>query len=94
MIIDSNLYWFDERIFDSNKQLDNFLSSVPTHYDTNAYYKKIQDGRTQIIVERPKGYENLNYLQGEYELETILADMDQAGIDRAVLKIPGCAMNG
>lgn len=90
MIIDSNLYWFDESIFDSSKQLESFLSSVPKHYDTDAYYKKLEDGRTQIVIERPKGFENLNYLQGEYELATILEDMDQAGIDKAILKIPGC----
>lgn len=90
MIIDSNLYWFDESIFASKQKLENFLSSVPKHYDTNAYYKELEDGRTQIVIERPKGFENLNYLQGEYQLSNILADMDQAGIDQAILKIPGC----
>lgn len=90
MIIDSNLYWFDEDLFDSNEQLEGFLASVPKHYDTEAYVKSLEDGRSQIVVERPKGFENLNYVQGEYKLETVLADMDEAGIDKAILKIPGC----
>lgn len=64
--------------------------SVPKHYDTDAYVKTLEDGRKQIVVERPKGFENLNYLQGEYELDTILDDMDSAGVDKAILKIPGC----
>lgn len=90
MRIDSNLYWFDEEIFSSAQSLEEFLASVPKHYDTNAYAKILEDGRKQIVIERPKGYENLNYLQGEYQLEVMLADMDQAGVDKAILKIPGC----
>lgn len=90
MIIDSNLYWFDEQMFTSDERLEAFLASVPKHYDTNAYAQVLEDGRKQIVIERPKGFENLNYLQGDYKLESILADMDAAGVDKAILKIPGC----
>lgn len=89
-MIDCNVYWFDERIFESNQKIEEFLSSVPNHYDTNAYVKKLEDGRKQIVIERPKGYENLNYLQGEYQLDSMLSDMDNAHINQAILKIPGC----
>ena len=32
----------------------------------------------------------MNYLQGEYQLERIIADLDNAHIDQAILKVPGC----
>jgi len=42
----------------------------------------------QIVIEKPKGYENLNY----YELNTDTAKrvelMDEGGIDKAILRIP------
>ncbi|MCY7193709.1 amidohydrolase family protein [Streptococcus gallolyticus] len=90
MIIDSNLYWFDEDIFESEEKMEAFLASAPKQYDTKVHAGTLPDGRQQIIIERPKGFENLNYVQGEYKLETMLADMDLAGVDKAVLKIPGC----
>ena len=34
MIIDSNLYWFDEDIFESEEKMEAFLASAPKQYDT------------------------------------------------------------
>ncbi len=46
--------------------------------------------KKQIIIEEPKGCQNLNYVQGEYRAEKQLEDMDAAGVQKALLKVP-CA---
>ncbi len=88
MIIDANMYWFPEELFEDEEALDRFVAEAPRAYDTKVYLK--HEGATQIIVERPTGYECLNYAQGDYVLEKMLADMDEAGVDKAILKVPGC----
>jgi hypothetical protein len=47
-------------------------------------------GKREVVIEKPKGCQNLNYLQGEYEVAVQLQDMDRAGVDCAVLKTPCC----
>ena len=37
MIIDSNLYWFDEDIFESEEKMEAFLASAPKQYDTKVH---------------------------------------------------------
>lgn len=91
MIIDANMYWFDENIFTDEKLLNQFIEEVKQIDHYNAYAKVNSDNRVQIVIEKPYGKQNLNYLQGEYKLETQLADMDQANVDKAILKMPGCA---
>ena len=90
MVIDANLYWFDETVFDDEKLLNQFINEIPKQYGMNGYVKT-NDGLKQIVIEKPKGSQNLNYLQGEYTLEKIIHDMDQAGVDKAILKMPGCS---
>ena len=48
------------------------------------------EGDKAIRIEKPIGCENLNYFAGDYRLEKQLADMDAGGIDKAVMKLPGC----
>ena len=52
MIIDSNLYWFDEDIFESEEKMLAFLASAPKQYDTKVHAGTLPDGRPQIIIER------------------------------------------
>ena len=52
MIIDSNLYWFDEDIFESEEKMEAFLASAPKQYDTKVHAGTLPDGRPQIIIER------------------------------------------
>ena len=90
MVIDANMYWLPESIFEQDKA-EQFLSEVPKAYGTNAYLTVNQEQNVrQIVIEKPKGYQNLNYAQGDYQLEVQLADMKEAGVDRAILKMPGC----
>lgn len=90
MVIDTNMYWLPETIF-NDEEAEAFLSEVPKAYGTNGYLTENQktNGK-QIVIEKPTGYQNLNYAQGEYVLETQLADMKEAGVEQAILKIPGC----
>ncbi|MFT4004787.1 MAG: amidohydrolase family protein [Lacrimispora sp.] len=89
MVIDANMYWFSEEIFGNDKDMSKFLSEIPCTYGTKGYLK--EDGSVrQIVIEKPPGCQNLNYAQGDYILEKQLQDMEAAGVDKAVLKLPGC----
>ena len=67
MVIDANMYWMPEELFTSESRLQEFLRCIPTQYNMKAYTEEIGDtGRQQIIIEKPVGYQNLNYAQGEY----------------------------
>lgn len=90
MVIDANMYWFPESVFEDRKEADRFLSEIPKIYGTNGYLKENDNGVKQIVIEKPTGYQNLNYIQGDYVLEQMLADLDMAGVDKAILKLPGC----
>lgn len=89
MVIDANMYWFPEELFDDAEALDRFVAESPRTYDTNVYLKQGEDA-CQVVVEKPTGFPSLNYAKGDYILEQMLADMDEAGVDKAVLKVPGC----
>ncbi|MGI6230103.1 MAG: amidohydrolase family protein [Tractidigestivibacter sp.] len=89
MVIDANMYWFPESIFKDDELLDRFVAEAPRAYDTKVYLKD-EGGVRQVVVEKPAGFPSLNYAQGDYVLEKMLADMDEAGVDKAVLKVPGC----
>lgn len=91
MLVDTNLYWFDEHIFADEALLDQFLHELPKQYGLCGYVKTQENGLKQIVIEKPMGCQNLNYMQGEYRLEKQLQDLDAAGVDKAVMKVPGCA---
>lgn len=91
MVIDSNMYWLPESLFENGEELERFLGEVPAAYGMTGYAGRAeQSGNVQITIEKPAGYPNLNYVQGEYRMERQLADMDEGGVDQAILKIPGC----
>lgn len=89
MVIDSNVYWMDESVFEQ-KNDSAFLKELNACKDTVGYFEE-KNGIGQIVVEKPAGCQNLNYVQGEYKLDSILKDMDDFGVDQAVLKMPGCS---
>ena len=91
MIIDANMYWMPEELFTDDSYLQEFLRCIPAQYQVRAYLEEMGDtGKKQIIIEKPAGFQNLNYAQGEYTVEKQIEHMDAAGADHAVLKIP-CA---
>ena len=91
MIIDANMYWIPEALFTDEDLMSEFMHCIPNDLDIWGKGEQIPGtDRKQVVIEEPKGYQNLNYVQGEYILEQQLADMDKAGVDKALLKIPCC----
>ena len=84
MIIDANMYWLPETIFDDESLAARFLAAIPADSPIYGHEKTLEAGQPrQIVIEKPKGYPNLNYVQGDYFLEKQLADMDAAGVEKA-----------
>ncbi|MBD5475024.1 MAG: amidohydrolase [Lachnospiraceae bacterium] len=92
MIIDANMYYIPEELFEDEELLKKFIEEIPVEDGWYGYCQEIPDmnGLKQIVLEKPKGYQNLNYAQHDYILEKQLADMDAAGVDAAFLKMPCC----
>ena len=87
-VIDANLYWFPETLFTDEALAEQFLAEIPAQYSIRGYLKTNADtGVKQYVIEKPAGCENLNYVQGDYQLEKQMADMDRAGVEQAVLKL-------
>jgi len=88
MIIDVNMHHLPEDLFDNEKVLNGFLSTAPRGYGEIASLGTTAKGQRQIIVEKPKGCQNLNYVEGDYSLEMKLKAMDENGVDKAILRVP------
>lgn len=88
MIIDINMHHLPEDLFTNEEILNGFLSTAPRAYGDIAYMGVTDTGARQIIVEKPKGYQNLNYVEGDYSLEKKLQAMDESGVDIAILRVP------
>ena len=90
MIIDANVYWLPKELFTDPDVRDAFCRAVPKEYGVHAIWEKTEDGQVAFRIEKPLGCANLDYFGNDYELGTQLADMDTAGVDIAVMKLPGC----
>jgi predicted TIM-barrel fold metal-dependent hydrolase len=88
VIIDVNMHHLPEDLFDNEEVLNGFLSTAPRGYGEIASMGKTEAGKRQIIVEKPKGCQNLNYVEGDYSLEMKLKAMDENGVDKAILRVP------
>ena len=85
MIIDANMYWIPEALFTDEDLMSEFMHCIPNDLDIWGKCEQIPGtDKKQVVIEEPKGYQNLNYVQGEYILEQQLADMDKAGVDKAL----------
>jgi len=89
LVIDTNIYWFPEEVFSDGTLLGQFLSEVPVGYGTVGKLEQAGD-RRKIVIERPAGCPGVDYVEGEYRLESILRALDGAGVDGAVMKVPCC----
>jgi predicted TIM-barrel fold metal-dependent hydrolase len=88
VIIDINMHHLPQNLFTDQKILDGFLSTAPRGYGEIAYLGTVESGKKQLILEKPKGYQNLNYVEGDYSLEAKIKAMDDAGVDKAILRVP------
>lgn len=88
MIIDVNIHHLPQNLFSDEKILDGFLSTAPRGFGEIASIGTVASGKKQLILEKPKGYQNLNYVDGDYSLEAKLKAMDEAGVEKAILRVP------
>jgi len=90
MIIDDNMHWLPEDLFSNKTLLEDFLMVVPRAYGEYAKLSTIPEtGKQQIVIEKPKGYENLNFGGDHlFRAEERLEIMEKAGIDVAILRVP------
>jgi len=88
MIIDANMHHLPEDLFDNEETLDGFLSTAPRGYGEIASLGVTTKGQRQIIVEKPMGCQNLNYVEGDYNMEMKLKAMDDNGVDIGLLRVP------
>ncbi|MCL1896220.1 MAG: amidohydrolase [Clostridiales bacterium] len=88
MIIDINMHHLPEDLFTNEEMLNGFLSAAPRGFGEIASMGVTESGARQIILEKPKGHQNLNYVEGDYSLEMKLKAMDENGVDMAILRVP------
>ncbi|XBS71437.1 hypothetical protein ABK905_11175 [Acerihabitans sp. KWT182] len=88
-IVDSNMHWLPGDLFSDKDLLNGFLDCVPRQYGVHTRVEQIEGkDLRQLIIEQPKGYQNLNYAEGQYTLESQLADMEKAGVDHVIFRLP------
>lgn len=88
-VIDDNMHFLPTDLFTNEKILNGFLYSAPITLGVKAYLAKTPDGqKDQIVLATESGEEILNYVEGDYTLETKIRAMDEAGVDIAMLRMP------
>ena len=87
-VVDINIHHLPEDLFSNPKILNGFLDSAPRGFGEIARVAELEDGRQQLILEKPAGYQNLNYVDGDYSAEAKLAVMDEAGVDYGIMRVP------
>lgn len=89
MVIDTNVYYLPELFFTDEKWLNHFSQAIESHQDTHVVVTK-ENGQTKIVIEKPIGQPSLDYFQNDYTMTKMIADLDEAQVDLALLKTPGC----
>ncbi len=87
-VVDINIHHLPEDLFSNPKILNGFLDSAPRGFGEIARVAELEDGRKQLILEKPAGYQNLNYVDGDYSAEAKLKAMDEAGVDFGIMRVP------
>lgn len=87
MLIDANVYWFPEVVFEDDALMQRFLGEIP---QGTVGAVREAGGRRRITIERPAGCPSVDYIQGDYRIEPLLAALKDTGVDKAVLKVPCC----
>ena len=89
MIIDANMHWLPEDLFKNESLRDSFINCVPCAHGEYARLTTVSGTKLQqIVIEKPQGVENLNYAENQYDSKIQMKDMDEAGVDTAILRIP------
>jgi hypothetical protein len=89
LIIDINMHMFPDNLFTDEAILESYLRIVPQAYGNFAKLTTLPGtDQRQIVIEKPRGYENLNVCQNFVDAKARLEIMDQAGLDKAILRVP------
>jgi predicted TIM-barrel fold metal-dependent hydrolase len=89
MIIDINMHALPEYLFTDEATLESYLRIAPRAYGEFAKLTTLSGtGKKQIVIEKPRGYENLNFSQNAVDVKARLEIMDKAGLDKAILRTP------
>jgi predicted TIM-barrel fold metal-dependent hydrolase len=91
MIIDINMHVLPEFLFKDEAVLESYLRIVPRAYGEFASVRDLPGGRPgqkQIAIEMPRGYENLNFSDFNFDSVARIKIMDEAGLDKAILRTP------
>ncbi|ERK71507.1 amidohydrolase family protein [Leifsonia aquatica] len=87
-VVDINIHHLPEDLFTNEKILNGFLDSAPRGFGEIARVITMDSGKKQLILEKPAGFQNLNYIEGDYSAEAKLAAMDEAGVDYGIMRVP------
>lgn len=87
-VVDINIHHLPEDLFSNEKILNGFLNSAPRGFGEIASVFTMENGKRQLVLEKPRGYQNLNYVEGDYSAESKLAAMDDAGVDFGIMRVP------
>ena len=89
MIIDINMHALPENLFHDEALLQSFLRVVPQACGEFATLVTVPGtDKKQIVIEKPKGYANLNFGQNTVDVKARLETMEKAGLDKAILRTP------
>ena len=89
MIIDDNMHWLPEELLTNTEKRDAWINTAPREYGQYASVKAVPGtNMEQIVIEWPKGCENLNFSPVHIDPESRIAAMKEAGVDKAILRIP------
>jgi len=89
MIIDINMHALPEDLFQDEAVLELFLRIAPQAYGEFARLITVPGtDKKQIVIEKPRGYENLNFSQNAVDVKARLEIMGKAGLDKAILRTP------
>lgn len=89
MIIDINMHALPEYLFQDEDTLESYLRVAPRAYGEYAKLTTVPEtGKKQIVIEKPRGYENLNFSQNAVDAKARIEVMDKAGLDKAILRTP------
>ena len=70
-VIDINMHFLPTDLFTNEEVLNGFLYSAPITMGLKAYRGKTPDGaKDQIVLATEDGKDILNYVEGDYTLET------------------------
>jgi len=89
MIIDINMHALPENIFRDEALLELFLRQPPQAYGEFAKLVTVPGtDKKQIVIEKPRGYANLNFSLNNVDAKARLDIMEKAGLDKAILRTP------